>query len=353
MMHRKTEGNVVRSLAIRAVMGGLRAGVLGLLAIAAAAVPVRAQQRDHATLALPAIALIFVADYVAEDQHLWQKEGLDVKVVFITGVGALNAVISGGADFSMSSGLTLNRAAARGQKMLAIANTVERPVVELVLRKDLADAGHFDPAAPLAQRALLLRGRTIAIDSVNSVVHAYARVIAKAGGFDVEDMRVAPMQPADMLGALQRKAIDGFSFGPPWPEKVEVEGLAVALASGVKGDPPGFTPIAYNVVVTRPKFCTEHRSVCMKMGRGIVAAVTFIREHPQETLALLKKRYPDLGEPVLASSLEAMRAATPRVPSVSAAELETADRLNVAAGLLKPADKLSSFDDLFTNDFVH
>ncbi len=339
------------SLPMRAVAGGLRSGLLGLLAMAAAAVPVRAQQ-EHATLALPAIALIFVADYVAEDEHLWAKEGLDVKVVFITGVGALNAVISGGADFSMSSGLTLDRAAARGQRMLAIANTVERPVVELVIRKDVAEAGHFDPAAPLAERAKLLRGRTIAIDSVNSVVHAYARVIAMAGGFDVEDMRVTPMQPADMLGALERKAIDGFSFGPPWPETVEVEGLAVPLASGVKGDPPGFTPIAYNVVVTRPQFCAEHRSICMKMGRGIVNADTFIREHPTETLAILQKRYAKLTAPVLASSLDAMRAATPQSPTITAAELETADRLNVAAGLLKPEDKLKSYDDLFTNDFV-
>ena len=56
----------------------------------------------------------------------------------------------------MSSGLTLNRAAAHGQRMLAIANTIDKLPGEVILRKDVAEAIHFDPKAPLAARAQMM-----------------------------------------------------------------------------------------------------------------------------------------------------------------------------------------------------
>ena len=43
---------------------------------------------------------------------------------------------------------------------------------------------------------------------------------------------------------------------------------------------------------------------------------------------------------------------TPAPPAPVAAELANADRLNVEAGLLKPEERLTSFDGLFTDKYV-
>jgi NitT/TauT family transport system substrate-binding protein len=324
---------------------------LAVGAVAAAPQPARAQM-EQTTVALPATAIVFLSAYVAEDAHLYAKAGLDVKTVFITGVGAFNAVVSGSADFSNSSGLSFNRAAAHGQRMLAIANTLDRLPMEIVLRKDIADAIHFDPAAPLSVRAQAIKGRTMAVDSINSIVHAYLRVIGKAGGYDPELITVAPLQPPDMLGALDRKAIDGFSNGPPWPQKVVTEGNAVYVAGGIKGDPPGINPLAFNVIVARPSYCQDHRSICVKMGHAMVDAAQFIQDHPDETLGFLKQRFKEIGDAALTSAFNEVRAATPRLPSVSAIQLANADKLNLDAGLMKPEDKVASYDGLFTDEFL-
>ena len=61
-------------------------------------------------------------------------------MIQIQGVGATNAVIAGSADFSQAGGSTLTRAAARGQRLLAIANTAERNIVAISLRKEVASA---------------------------------------------------------------------------------------------------------------------------------------------------------------------------------------------------------------------
>src|SRR5207248_6633120 len=102
----------------------------------------------------------------------------------------------------------ITRAASRGQRLLSIVETLGKPSVQVVLRKDFA-AG-FDPKAPLEQRARMLRGRTIAVDAINSIIHAYVRMLARRGGFDPEDIRLAVLQPPNMLVSLKTKAIDGF-----------------------------------------------------------------------------------------------------------------------------------------------
>jgi NitT/TauT family transport system substrate-binding protein len=337
---------MMKSLSLRA-----KAAVATLCALGAVATPAQAEM-EKTTMALPAVAIVFLSAYVAEDAHLYEKEGLDVKTVFITGVGAFNAVVSGSADFSNSSGLSMNRAAAHGQRMLAIANTIDRLPMEIVLRKDIADSIHFDPTAPLAVRAQALKGRTMAVDSVNSVVHAFLRVIGKVGGYDPELITVAPLQPPDMLSAFDRKAIDGFSNGPPWPQKVEAEGTAVFVAGGIKGDPPGINPLAFNVIVTRPQYCQDHRSICVKMAHAMADAAKFIQDHPDETLAFLKARFKEVGDAAVTSSFQQVRAATPRMPRVSAVQLANADKLNLDAGLMKPDDKVQSYDGLFTDEFL-
>src|SRR5579863_4725605 len=221
----------------RQIVGALLSRLtIATFCLASATNPVFAED-EHALLALPAEVMQFLGIYAAEDLGFWKQQGLDVKTIFIAGVGSFNAVVSGSADFSVSSAVALTRAAAHGQRMLAIANMIDKPVWGLVISKEIADAAHFDPAAPLAARARLMQGKRMGIDAVNSVVHAYLRAVAKMGGVDLDSIVVAPLQPADTLAAFARKALDGFVAGPPWPQQVVRDGTGVIIASPVNGDP--------------------------------------------------------------------------------------------------------------------
>ena len=109
-------------------------------------------------------------------------------------------MISGSADFTIGTGPVFLRAAAAGQRLFAIANLIDRPLVELVLRKDVADAAGITDQTPLAERAKALKGKTIAIQGVGSIVHAWERLVVHRGGLDIEkDVRIAPMDPPGML----------------------------------------------------------------------------------------------------------------------------------------------------------
>ena len=64
----------------------------------------KAQQPIDVIIALPSPTLTFSSPFLAEDTGLYKKEGLNVSHRILVGVEAVNAVISGSADFTMSTG---------------------------------------------------------------------------------------------------------------------------------------------------------------------------------------------------------------------------------------------------------
>src|SRR6266568_4864101 len=253
-------------------------------------------------LALPAATLTFSAPFIAEDAGFFKKEGLRVSVRNIVGVGSVNAVIAGSADFTMGTGPVFLRAAAQGQRLLAFINLIDKPLVELVLRKDVAAAAKITDAMPLPERAKALKGKTIGIQGVGSIVHAWERLVASRGGLDIEkDVRIAPMDPVAMLAALATKSLDGYATSLPFTTEAVVKGSAIMLASAVS-DAPDLLPFAYGLVYARPDTCNRQREKCVRIARALAGANKFIHEKPAEALEILKRRFDKMDAAVLAAA---------------------------------------------------
>ncbi len=316
--------------------------------------PARAQQGKpmDATMAIPVSSLAFMMEFVAEDMKFYEKHGLNMKTTQINGLGTINAVISGSVDFGQPSGVSLTRAAAKGQPLLAIVELTDRITVQVVLRKELAEAAGFDAKAPLVKRALVLKGRTIAVDSVNSVMDAYLGLLAKQGGFSHDDMHVAPMEPPNMIAAFAARQIDGFAMSLPWTEMPVVAGTAVMVANGPDGDAIGLAPFTGMVVAARSATCEKNPALCEAVGQTFAESSAWMHAHPDEARALLKKRFPAIDDKVFALSFETELKMTPNPPVPTAKGIENTDNYNVEAGLMKPEEKLSSYDRLFTDNYV-
>ena len=175
-----------------------------VLALAGAIVVVASARADspQVTLALPSVNISFTALYLAEDLHLWAEQGLEVKTIVIPGVGTNNAVINGSVQFAIGSSDALTRAYTHGQHLQAIGAGVKKTMEWVMIRKEVADAAHFDPAAPLAERAKILKGRTIAITGVGSLPDAVLKSVAAEAGIGPSDI-VTPT----MLQKFRRHAV--------------------------------------------------------------------------------------------------------------------------------------------------
>lgn len=311
---------------------------------------------EHTTLALPAIAAIFASLYVAQDADIYKEVGLDVTEQVIQGIGSANAVISGSIDFSSSSGVTLTRAVARDQPVTAIANTYDRSGFWIVIKKSIADQRHFDPKAPLAARAKLMKGLRFSVGAIQAIPDAYAKAIAKIGGLNPDtDIVRAGIPPQETLGAMQTGSIDGASIGPPVLEQLLQNNFAVILANGTTGnpiDPPWLSHVDANVIFVKKQTCSEHRSLCVKMGEAMVKAAAYIHNNPEGTKKILAKRL-NIGDPAIINDTYRITAlATPNRPTLDAKGLAAADELNVEGGFMPASAKLKSYDNIFTNEFV-
>lgn len=334
-------------------MWTLRALVTALLGFAPGVVDAEPSQLPDVTMALPSEGLAYSMSYIADAQGLWEKHGLRMKTVVIAGIGATNAVISGSVDVAHASGAALLRAAARGQRLLAIVAVLDRASVEIVLRKSVADAAGFDPQTPLAKRALVLRGRTISIDAINSIDQAYLNLVAKRGGYDPEAIPLAVMKAENAFAAFATNQIDGMAMSPPWPQSLTFDGRAVVVASGPDGDPPDMVPLTTTIVLARPDTCEKRRAICDGVGQAMKEAGAVLRLHPvDEIVAIIGKRLPGVDARLIALVIDKVRRITPDPPAVTKVGLENAERVNIESGLLKPEEKLGSYDGLYTDAFV-
>ena len=184
---------------------------------------------EEVVLADPAFSMTFSAGYVATDLGLWaearhQGEDRADHRHRRDQLGDLR-------QLAVRAGLgQLVRPRQRARTEARRHRHHDRPAVRAT---DPAQGHRCRPAAsiakaPLEKRGALLKGRTIAVDSINSMIHAYVRLLAARAGINPDDIRIAPMAPTSMLAAFQSKQIDGFAMSLPWPLKPVQDGEATA-----------------------------------------------------------------------------------------------------------------------------
>jgi NitT/TauT family transport system substrate-binding protein len=313
-----------------------------------------AQQPIDVVIALPTATLTYSTSIIAEDAGFYKREGLKVTQPVLVGVASVNAVIAGSADFTIGTGPVFLRAAAQGQRLLAIANLIDKPMVEMVLRTDVYQRLQINDTMSLADRAKRLKGTTIAIQGIGSIVHAWERVVVVRGGLDPEtDVRIAPMDPPAMLAALETKAVDGFTTSMPFTTQAIMRGSAAMFASAARGDAPDLIPFAYGLVETKPATCQANREKCVRVVRALAAANQLIREKPDEALNIVRGRFKEMDPALLEAAWKIVAQAHAKDLRVPIGALENSEKVSLEAKLLDPKDKLASYDGLFTDEFLH
>jgi ABC-type nitrate/sulfonate/bicarbonate transport system substrate-binding protein len=174
----------------------------------------------------------------------------------------------------------------------------------------------------------------------------------REGGLAPADVTISSIGAFELTAAFDRKAIDGISFSMPYPLQAVHDGDAVIIADGTNNEPKEFMPLAAGLLLTRPQLCTDHRSICEKMGHSMLLAVQFLVQRKDDALAILQKRFPKTDPGVVQSAYAAVVRMTNNPPVVTAAAMKNGDQMNAAAGFLKPEDALSSYDGLFTNEYL-
>jgi NitT/TauT family transport system substrate-binding protein len=207
--------------------------------------------------------------YVAQHLKLFEKHGVEVELVYGTGIQVANIMVSGSAEvgaFAVEHGVAVS---SKGQDLKLLVLNQQLPPLSLIVRNDVPT-----PNAGKAYPEMIrdLKGLKIGISSAGASTDTTLQYLLREAGLDPKkDVSILPVgDPNTMLAALKNGVIDGAMAVEP-TQTIAVHGVKMAkmVVDVEGGGAPLFKEYAYNGMFVRSAFLKDRPQV----ARGIVAAV--------------------------------------------------------------------------------
>jgi NitT/TauT family transport system substrate-binding protein len=207
--------------------------------------------------------------YVAQHLKLFEKHGVEVELVYGTGIQAANIMISGSAEvgaFAVEHGVAVS---SKGQDLKLLVLNEQLPPLSLIVRNDVPTP---NADKPYPQMVRDLKGLKIGISSAGASTDTTLQYLLREAGLDPKkDVSIVPVgDPSTMLAALKNGVIDGAMAVEP-TQTLALHGLKIAkmVVDVEGGGAPLFKEYAYNGMFVRSAFLKDRPQA----ARGIVAAV--------------------------------------------------------------------------------
>ena len=317
-----------------------------LILALALAQPVSVRAADPMIVGVAGPAINMVYSFVARDAGLFQRYGLDARiVVFDAGSILAQAALSGEVKFSVSSGPATIAARSQGADTIIIAACVNTLPYSIVAAKGIT---RWDQ----------LKGKKIAISRFGSGTDTAIRLVLKRFGLDpAKDVTIVQLgtQPS-RVQALYAGAIDATIISPPLDITAKKQGYQILVnIAELK------IPYPQQVIETTDRFTRENPHTVKNFLKGFIEGVRYATTHAEETKKVmhkyLKTTDPEIleatyqsfvqvtdesGYPNMEGIRNAMDEVAQRVPAVKSKKPE--DFVNTR--FLKELEKESSFKQI-------
>lgn len=236
--------------------------------------------------------LLYIGLYVAKDGGFFEKEGLDVKIE--TGGGdaqTFSALTSGKVDFAQGDPAFVAIAHEKGWEGKVVAAAVHRAALwGVTFDKNIKP--FKDPAG--------FKNLAVATFPKPNTSFVMQEELAKRGHLTVgKDTKIVQVPFGTELATLKNNRADIAQTLEPNVSQVEAQGGTVAFSYA---DAMG--PILFTGVMTSQKMINEKPEVVSKFVKAYDRALKYIHTDQAGTVAIAKKRFPDIDEKIIASSIK-------------------------------------------------
>ena len=258
-------------------------GILAALAVVVAsgcapALPAAAPTPSLTPLAIgySNISTDDTASYVAVDEGIFRKHGLDVNAQLVAGGSTTTAaLLSGQIQIAQNGGSETLSAAANGADLVVVATL----------------AGVYPylfEVTPDITKMQGVVGKKLGVSNIGGSADIALRVALRANGIDPEkDVTIVPTGSAqNRTAALTSGAIQGGMAGPPDSLAIEAIGLHPILDLASQ-----HLPSANTVVVTKRSYAEQNHDVVQRYVDAIVESMIQLKKDRSGTIAILEKYY--------------------------------------------------------------
>ena len=290
-------------------------------AIACVSAPISSAlgKTDNLTYGIASYSFTYAPIYIAEDAGFFEKEGLNVKGELMAGSGVeASATIAGDLPFYVGLPQTAALAIAKGQTLKTFAEISQQFPMDVVVSKSVAQRLGLTESTPVEKRLEALKGLKIAAwtpgGASDMLIHFIA---AKMGWNPQRDLTLLPIGPATaMMAALQNNRVDSFIWSSPSSDEAASRLGAFILYRGAKGSWPPLQNVVFNCLIGNAKWLATHKDEAVSIYRALDLAMDFMRKHPQETKAFLRKRLKMFSDANFEAGYQNLHYMIPESPAV-------------------------------------
>ncbi len=234
-------------------------------------------------------SLLYLPLYIALDEGLFAKEGLDVsKETAGAPPVALNAVISGSATFSLHGPEWTAIAASKGGQVQIVANVVNGAAVWI------ATAPDFD-----FKDVSSLKGQTIITGTMPTTSTSLFFKLLKEKGLDPEkDIKTIQVPIGSEIGPLVAGQAKVAVMYEPGLDQAVLKGMKVAF-----GFPKEYGPYAFSAITTKKDVDAD---ITQRFVSGLQAALVLMKKDPAKAIEIAKKEFPQLDPAVVEAATKRM-----------------------------------------------
>ena len=226
--------------------------------------------------AKPSVSLIYEALaatnatlWLAEDARLFEKHGLDVKVVHARGAIPVQALVSGSVEFGAFGGSSTVAANLAGSDLVFVAAKGNFAVMSFWVRND-------SPIKSLAD----LKGRAIGVTRAGSSSHTIARLALRSAGLTDRDVKYLhhPGLPESFI-SLDKGHVEASLGSPPRPgfkELVDLSSLKIPFLQGA--------------IEVQRGFLQTRRDTVLSLLKAYVETIKLAKDKPELAIAAIAKR---------------------------------------------------------------
>jgi NitT/TauT family transport system substrate-binding protein len=301
--------------------------------LALALAPAGAWSQTKVRLCWTSFASNMSGSWVAYEEGLFKKNGLDVELIHIPSTSrAIQAMLAGEMAFSYTDGRTAVQAALKGADVVMLAGAANRFVFSFMARPDVKKVSD-------------LRGKKIGITRFGSSTHTVTDWIMSHAGIKPDEYQVLQLVDVpSMLAAMVAGQVDAAALSPPTNFRARNAGLNELV--DLSKDGPEYVSVA---IGSTRSYVRANEDIARRLIRGYSEGVALLKVNKTAGIRAIQK-YARIKDPeILEATYGEARSYIESTPYVSRKGLET---IIAELSVVEPKAKQAKPDDFVDHRFV-
>lgn len=309
------------------------------------------------SIAVPVNVLSFAPLWMAQQEKLFQKNGVNAQLVMMQGGGpALQALVANSVPFTVTdSGAPLETRVKGIDTVVSVETMMDRLTLDLVMSNKIVQQDHITAQTPYLQKLKDLKGLRIGITSPGAASDTYVEYFMHLAGLNAKkDAKLISIGGnAELVSSMKAGQIDAFMISPPAGQQTEAQGAGQIVLSAAAGQIPSLPTFPYEILATTTTYAAQHPAIVKDVATALAEGGDLMYSNPAKALSDLEAHFSTVSPAQMKLAVKEITPAVAKNGLATQAGWAALEKIDAFAGILKsPTQFPATEGTLWTNKYL-